>query len=134
MTSRTSRTLRTCMTFRTFRTCRTLGPLITSQGPSGRLFWISDRTCKHLPGDILPPYMTVATLFMYFRKPKLVASKAVKDPTFLAASGARPALMIALLLFLFLLLFLLAFSSFSHLSLKVFLYRAMAHFVPSRGT
>jgi hypothetical protein len=35
---------------------------------------------------------------------------------------------------LFLLLFLLAFSSFSHLSLKIFLCRAMAHFVPSRGT
>jgi hypothetical protein len=51
---------------------------------------------------------------------------------FLAASGARPALMIALLFLLF--LFLLAFSSFSHLSLKVFLCRAMAYFVPSRGT
>jgi hypothetical protein len=47
------------------------------------------------------------------------------DSKFLAASGARPALMIALLLFLlFLLLFLLAFSSFSHLSL----------FVPCYGT
>jgi hypothetical protein len=43
---------------------------------------------------------------------------------FLAASGARPALMIALLLLLFLLLFLLAFSSFSDLSL----------FVPCYGT
>jgi hypothetical protein len=32
------------------------------------------------------------------------------------------------------LLFLLAFSSFSHLRLKVILCRAMAHFVPSRGT
>jgi hypothetical protein len=54
---------------------------------------------------------------------------------FLAASVARPALMIALLLFLLLLfLFLLAFSSFSHLSLKIFLCRATAHFVPSRGT
>jgi hypothetical protein len=64
---------------------------------------------------------------------------------FLAASAARPALMIALL---FLFLFLLAFSSFCHLSpfvpcygtfcatgsLKVFLCRATAHFVPSRGT
>jgi hypothetical protein len=37
-------------------------------------------------------------------------------------------------LLLFLLFLLLAFSSFSHLSLKVFLCRAMAHFVPSRGT
>jgi hypothetical protein len=35
---------------------------------------------------------------------------------------------------LFLLFLLLAFSSFSHLSLKVFLCRAMAHFVPSCGT
>jgi hypothetical protein len=51
---------------------------------------------------------------------------------FLAASGARPALMIALLFLLFLFLLFL-FSILKSFKSKVFLCRAVEHFVPSHG-